>query len=715
MQAFCLITALLAAAAVVAPATNTPSLRSTAPTAEKAANLSLGAGGCVNGTFGPWGFNLEGRNLSVSPGNDFFAYANGDWAHKALKEMPASKSVWGVSEELEDKAARQVQELLEQAAARGQKVGRFYTSFMNRSRVEELGVTPLQHYLFQLHRVENASVFAGLMGTSESGFLRAPFALSIDPDPQQPERYAVQLDKDTYALGLPTSYYSDTRPEYKKVKQAYEEYVARSLELVAWPEAVAAARSVLALEGDLAHVSGTDEVRDGDDGYGDDDDDTESPMTVQQLQNEAPGFDWAMFLHKASIREETRLVVQSKAALVGIARVFGESRLPVLKAWAAFHMANKASSFLPSAFGKAKFELEKAKSGIAEEEAVWRSAVNTVQLFMRDDVSQLYAEKHFPSSSKAKVEQLVKLLKHAFEKRISRLEWMSNVTKGKAIYKLQNMASHIGYPEKLENYSDLQIREDDLFGNVQRSMAFKWNKKLIQLQGSVDVGSWDMGAFAVNAYYDETANAIFFPAAFLQPPFYDPEADDAVNYGSVGATIGHEMTHGFDKFGSKYDAHGKMSDWWTEADRAEFETRVQQYGKQFSVFKLGIPQGSHIKAKQTLDENIADLGGLHIALDGYRASRKQSLPQSNETRCQPSASGGGIDLQERRFFLGYAQSWREVMRAKKLLTFLETNEHAPAIARVDVPLQNMNAWYEAFKVSSGSSGFLPEKDRVTIW
>jgi len=307
----------------------------------------------------------------------------------------------------------------------------------------------------------------------------------------------------------------------------------------------------------------------------------------------------------------------------------------------------------------------------------------------------------------------VKLLKHAFAIRISRLEWMSNDTKSKAIHKLESMAHHIGYPEKLDNYSNLYIVEDDLFGNVQRGMAFEWNKKLSKLQGPVDVDDWDMGVFEVNAYYDETVNAIFFPAANLQPPFYDPEADDAVNYGSIGAVIGHEMTHGFDKLGSQYDAVGKLGNWWAEADRDEFEARVRRYGKQFSAFKLGMPQGTHINAEQTLDENIADLGGLHIALDAYRASRQQALSQSAPTRCQADASTSGSE--ERRFFLGYAQSWREVMRAKKLLTFLESNVHAPAIARVDVPLQNMDAWYVAFKVSSDSSNFLPEKDRVTIW
>jgi len=229
-----------------------------------------------------------------------------------------------------------------------------------------------------------------------------------------------------------------------------------------------------------------------------------------------------------------------------------------------------------------------------------------------------------------------------------------------------------------------------------------------------------MGAYEVNAYYDDSANAIFFPAAILQPPFYDPEADDAVNYGSIGATIGHEMTHGFDRLGSKYDAQGKLSSWWSKADRDEFEARVKRYAKQFSSFRLGLPLGKHIKAKQTMDENIADLGGLHIALDGYRASR-QSAVQSNAqllestALCQPQTFTSSSIVEERRFFLGYAQSWRMIMRPKKLLQYLETNVHAPAIARVDLPLQNMDAWYEAFKVSPHSSSFLPQAERVTIW
>mmetsp|Transcript_103805 Transcript_103805/g.163927 ORF Transcript_103805/g.163927 Transcript_103805/m.163927 type:complete len:698 (+) Transcript_103805:103-2196(+) len=642
-----------------------------------------------NAKFGTYGFDVAGQDKSVKPGDDFYKFANGKFLENLT--IPADQSRWGNFDILALDALEKAHRILQEDQKSGGKMGNFYASFMNESLVEALDASPLKSRLDQIAAISSIADFATLSGQNVYGFLPSPFSVGIGPDPHNVDSYCVYVDQ--AGLGLPRDYY--LKESFKSVKAGYAEHATKLLQMVAWPDAEKASQDILTLEDRIANASWSDaEMRDPVKTY--------NPMaSVAALSSQAPGFDWVKFLQEAGgLPRSSKLVVGALGGVIGIAKIVSETDIEVLRSWAAFHFVNQVAPLLSARFVNASFKFSQLMTGQQVLSARWKRAVRASNQYMGDEVGKAYVDAHFPESSKKKVEGLTIELKKAFETRLKQVEWMTNETKQKALAKLASFTIQVGYPLKFKNYSALVVNASDLYGNVQRSIALEWNNDLAKLGKPVDRNEWAMTPQTVNAYNMPDFNQVVFPAAILQPPFFDPEADMAVNYGGIGAVIGHEMTHGFDDEGRKYNARGQLEDWWTPADDEEFKKRASQYGQQFQEFDLGID--AHIKPDLTMGEDIADLGGLTMALEAYANSQ---------------AAVDGIDQAEgvRRVFLGYAQVWRQKQRQEALLNQLVSDPHPPSRARVDIPCRNLDKWYSAFSVEEGQKLYLPSEKRVSVW
>jgi len=640
--------------------------------------------------FGTYGFDVSGQDRLVKPGDDFYKFANGKYIEDL--QIPPDQSRWGNFDILELDSLEKAHTILQQDLKIGGKMGHFYASFMNESLVEALDSSPLKAGLDQIAAIRTTADFAALSAQNVYGFLPTPFAIGIGPDPQNIDSYCVQIDQ--AGLGLPRDYYLEE--SFKSIKAGYAKFAAELLEMVEWPDAEKASQSILSLEDRIANVSWSDAARR-------DPVTTYNPMaSVTALSSQAPGFDWATFLKEAGgLPGSSKLIVGAVSGVAGIAKILSETDIEVLRSWAAFHFVVQAAPLISQRFVNVSFEFNRQLSGQQTISARWKRAVRSLNQYMGDEVGKAYVDAYFPESSKKKVEGLTTELKKAFEVRLMKVEWMTNETKQKALAKLASFTIQVGYPKKFRNYSALVVDASDLYGNVQRSIALDWNTDLSKLGKLVDRDEWAMSPQTVNAYNMPDFNQVVFPAAILQPPFFDPEADMAVNYGGIGAVIGHEMTHGFDDEGRKYNALGQLEDWWTPADDKEFKKRATQYGQQFQEFDLGVD--AHIKPELTMGEDIADLGGLTMALEAYANSR--AMLDGND-------SG---DEGVRRVFLGYAQVWRQKQRTASLLNQLVSDPHPPSQARVDIPCRNLDKWYTAFAVEEGEKLYLPTEKRVSVW
>jgi putative endopeptidase len=426
-------------------------------------------------------------------------------------------------------------------------------------------------------------------------------------------------------------------------------------------------------------------------------------MTMTELSAYAPGFDFAVFFKSAGLASLKRVVLGTNTAFPKFARIFENTPLDTLKAWQAFVLVNGAAPYLSKRFVDARFDFYgKTLQGRAENEARWRRGVTIVSAVLPDAIGRMYVAQHFSPQAKAKMDALVKELIAAMHGRIARVTWMSAATKQKAEEKLSAMTVRIGYPAKWRSYDALTVTADDAYGNVLRSAAFNWDYLLNRLDGPVDKQEWDMHPQDANAEYDPTSNAITFPAAILQPPFFDPDADMAVNYGGIGAIIGHEITHGFDDEGRHYDAEGRLSEWWTPQDAADFQARADRLGAQFDKFEP--VKGFFVNGKLTMGENIADFGGLLLALDAYHASLHGQEP--------PVLSGFTGD---QRLFLGWAQGWQTKTTEQATILDVKSDVHSPPQFRVDGPFRNIDAWYRAFHIQPGNPMYLAPAARVGIW
>jgi putative endopeptidase len=646
--------------------------------------------------FGTWGIDLTARDPSVKPGTDFYLYANGDWLKRA--KLPPDRPVNDQFSRLDDLAQMAMRQLVEDAAAGHSsdhdagRVAAAYHAFMDEARVEALDAQPLAADLARIRGEKTKAEVAMLMGTSPYHMQQSIFGLEITADDKAPDHYAVWLR--TLGSGLPDRDYY-LKPEFAEAKARYQAYVATMLGMIGWAEPEANARAIVELETKLAQARWTRaEARDPDKAY--------SPMTVAQLDAYAPGFGFAGFLASAKLGGLDRVIVKTNTAFPEYAAIFAATPLDTLKAWQAFHLGNGAAGYLSKRFVDAKFQFYRTLTGQAEIEPRWKRAVQFVDGVLPHAIGRMYVARHFPPRAKAQMEALVKRVLAAMRARIEHATWMSADTKQKAFAKLDTMTIRIGYPAKWRSYDTLEMRPDDLYGDAVRSEAFAWDYRVERLDKPVDRAEWNLDAQDANAEYDPTLNSLTFPAAILQPPFFDPDADMAVNYGAIGAIIGHEITHGFDDEGRKYGADGKLADWWAPQDAAAFKSRTDRLGAQFDKFEP--VKGQFVNGQLTMGENIADLGGLLVALDAYHAALGgESAPVLD------GLTG------DQRLFLSWAQVYRSKMAEPYAIMLLKSDPHSPSQFRVDGPVRNIDAWYKAFNVGPNEPMYLAPQDRVSIW
>ncbi len=646
---------------------------------------------------GAWGFDLAGRDLAVAPGADFFAYANGTFMNALV--IPADRSGYGTFDALSVLSEQRVHGLLEaavaQPAASGDqaKIGAFYKAFMDEGRIEALGAAPLAADMAAIRAADTRAKLAALMGAANDGYFGSFFGAGIAADAREPLRYAVYLTQ--AGLGLPDRDYY-LKPSFAPQKAKYEAYVAAMLKAANWPDADAQAKAVVSLETAIAQASWTKvEQRDPVATY--------NAMSPADLAALAPGFDWAVYFAAGDLGQVGRVVVGEKTAFAKIAAIFAATPIATLQAWQAFTVTDGAAPYLSKRFADAHFAFrDQILSGQLEQKVRWKRAAATVDNGIGETVGRLYVAQYFPPESKVTMEALVGDLRAALAARIQKLTWMSEVTKAKALEKLSMLNVKVGYPVKWRDYGALTIAPDDLYGDVRRSASFDWARQVNRLNGPVDRAEWGMTPQTVNAYYSPTENEIVFPAAILQPPFFDPKADPAINFGAIGGVIGHEMTHGFDDQGRQFDGTGKLTDWWTAADAAKFTAQTQRPGAQYSAFEP-LP-GAHVNGGLTMGENIADLGGLLLGLDAYHISLKGAVaPVLN------NVTG------DQRVFLGWAQVWRGKVRDDNIRKRLVSDPHSPPRARVDGVVRNIDAWYAAFAVKPGDALYVAPDQRVRIW
>jgi putative endopeptidase len=663
-------------------------------------NLSAPAAAQPSGApqFGPWGFDLSGADPKAKPGDSFDVYANGVWHERT--QIPPDRVRFGVFDVLQEKSEEQLRAIIEDAAkanssadGNARKIGALYNAFMDEARVDARDAAPLADDLARIREAKTKTDIARLMGASRVRFGASLFELTVYEDEKNPTRNALYASQS--GLGLPDRDYY-LRDTFKDKKAKYRDYVAKMLGMIGWPGPENIADDILALESRVAEASWSRaESRERDKTY--------NPKTRAELEAEAPGVAWSALLEAAGVGNVDRMVVEEWTAFPKFASIFADTPIETLQAWQAFHAVDRAAPYLSKRFVDAQFEFRsKELRGQPEQRPRWKRGVELVDSSLGFLVGREYVARHFSPQSKAKMEELVGELKLALKGRIERLQWMSPQTKAKALEKLSLFAVKIGYPNKWRTYDALEIDVTDLLGNVRRSRAFEWAYDLGKLGRPVDPEDWFTTPQTVNAYYSPTRNEIVFPAGILQAPFFDPNADMAVNYGGIGGVIGHEMIHGFDDQGRKADGHGVLTDWWQPADAANFQKEAARYGAQFDSYTIA--PGVHVNGALTMGENIADFGGVLLAVDGYQAS----------LRGAPSPVLDGYTGVQ-RVFLGWAQVWRAKSRPDALKQQVTTDPHSPPRFRIDGPMRNIDAWYEAWGVKPGDALYLKPEDRVRIW
>ncbi len=646
---------------------------------------------------GTWGVDLSGRDPNVSPGDSFFRHANGRYLEQL--EIPADRSTYGAFNALDELSKSRMHAVAEKAAADRAaagptaQVGALYRSFLDEAKVEALGAGVLAEDLDQIRGARTHAALARLMGESMRDFGSSVFSAAIYDDAKDPMNYTVYLGQ--AGLGLPDRDYY-LQDSFAPQRQAYEAYIVRMLTLAGWPQPAAHAKAIVAMETEIAKVSWTRAERR-------DDDKTYNPFEVSRLATLAPGFDWKGFMAGMDLATREKVIVAENTAFPKIAAIYAATPVDTLQAWMAFNLVDNAAPYLPKAFDDAHFDFRsKTLSGQPQQQPRWKRAVILVDNQVGEALGKLYVDAYFPPESKAKMDVLVADIKAAMRGRIENLTWMGPATKAKALEKLSKFTVKIGYPDTWRDYSALELKADELFGNVKRAAGFEWAYRADRLGKPVDRGEWGMTPPTINAYYSSTKNEIVFPAGILQPPFFDPDADPAVNYGAIGGVIGHEITHGFDDQGRKSDGDGRLTDWWTAEDAARFQVEATKLGKQYAAQEI-LP-GAFINGDLTMGENIADLGGLLLGLDAYRISLKG----------KPAPVLDGL-TGEQRVFLGWAQVWRAKYRDDRMRQLLVSDPHAPPQSRVDLPVRNIDAFYEAFAVKPGQPMYVPPADRVRIW
>ncbi|MGE5563742.1 MAG: M13 family metallopeptidase [Bacillota bacterium] len=682
----------LASTALAACATQAPPQAPPPPPAAPVAAVAPPEASPPRPEYGTFGFDTAGMDKSVAPGNDFFEYANGTWAKNT--PIPEDKARYGMFNVLDDLSKERTRQIIdEQAKDPNSKIGNAYLSFMDEATVESKGLAPLEPWLNQVRSVASKAALAKLYAEGDEIGISAPFRMFVGQDDKSPENYALTMIQG--GIGMPDrDYYLSKDPKLADTRAKYLQHLTNVLNLAGEKNAAARAKAILDLETKIAKAHWTRaESRDADKTY--------NKMSLAQLKKRAPGFDFAALVRGTGANVDDVIVAQP-SAFTGEAAAIASAPLSVLKDQLLVRSIDSYASFLPKAFDQERFSFYgTALSGVPQQEPRWKRAVNFTTDVMGDDVSRLYVAKFFPPATKAAADQLVHNVIAAMDRRIDKLEWMSPETKAKAHQKLAAFTPKIGYPSQWRDMSGLAIDRSDLLGNAMRSRKFEHAYEIGKLGGPIRRWEWGMTPMEINAYANFGMVEIVFPAAILQPPFFDPNADPAVNYGGIGAVIGHELSHHFDDQGAKYDLTGKLIDWWTPGDTKQFTARLDKYEKQINSYEP-LP-GMHVNGKLTMGENVADLAGLTVAHDAYIASLNGAPP--------PVIDGFTAD---QRFYLGWAQVWRCKSREPALRQQLLVDPHSPCPVRTDV-VRNMDPWYSAFGVEPGQTLYLAPDDRVRIW
>ncbi|HJV48475.1 MAG TPA: M13 family metallopeptidase [Geothrix sp.] len=645
------------------------------------------------------GFNPANLDATVKPTQDFFQYAVGGWAKRTA--IPAEYDRYGVDQEIDTRTHQILKDILESAAAakaaagsETQKVGDFYASGMDEAGLEVQGLAPLKPLFARIDAVKDPASLVAVMADLHRMGASGGFYFGVEQDDKESSRYAMMLGQG--GLGLPDrDYYLKEDPKSKELLAAYRAHVAKMLGLAGLDPKDA--DRILALETRLAKASMTRvEQRDPNAIY--------HAMTAAQLKAAAPGFPADLYLKTLGLAAPDHFVVRQPLFMAELGRMIQELPADQWRVYLRWHLLRSTAAALPKAFEQEAFAFYGTRlQGTTAQHPRWKRVMFAADRGLGEALGKLYVQKAFPASSKAKVLEMVENLRTALKARIEGLEWMSAPTKLKAKEKLAAIRVKIGYPDVWRDYSKLDIRRQAYVLNVLETRRFEFQRRLAKLGTPIDRNEWDMTPQTNNAYYNPTMNEIVFPAGILQPPYFDATADDAVNYGNIGATIGHEMTHGFDDEGRQYDAQGNLKSWWTPEDEKAYNQRAELVAKQFDAYEP-LP-GLHLNGHLTLGENIADLGGLKIAWDAWKLSQKGKSPVGKIEGFTP----------EQRFFLGYAETWRTLVREEAARLYANTDPHSPAKFRVNGPLSNLPEFYEAFGCKDGDPMKRPEKERPAIW
>jgi putative endopeptidase len=651
---------------------------------------------------GAWGFDVAGMDRSVAPGASFSRFASGTW--ERTTQIPDDKADYGMFAMLADRSNERTRQILEAATgAPGtdpQRIGDYYKAFMDEAAIEAQGIAPIQPELARIAKIRDVNGLVRAFAASARQGISSPFDLRIGQDEREPDKYLPSLSQG--GLGLPDrDMYDANANQFAKLRDGYQRYIARLFTLAGLERAAPRAAAVYALEAKLAAAHWTRlQRRDAHRTY--------NKTAVADLPKLAPGIDWKAWLEATGIAGQAAIDVSQPSAITATSLLVKTEPLAVWKDYVTLRVLSGAAPYLPRAFVDANFEMYgKTLAGVPELKQRWKRAIEDISDKLGQAVGQIYVAKYFPPATKAHADQLVQNLLASMGRRLDSVTWMSPETKAKARAKLATYDIKMGYPRRWRDYAALAIKPGDALGNATRANAFEYDRKLAKLGTPIDRDEWGMAPTAVNAYYAPALNEIGFAAAILQPPFFDANADDAINYGGIGMVIGHEISHGFDDQGSQYDATGALKNWWTEQDAARFKAATDRLVAQYNAYCPFPAQGGKpaqcVKGELTLGENIGDLAGLTIAYDAYQ--------RSLGGKPAPVLDGTTGD---QRFYLGFAQIWRHNYRPEQLANLLATDPHSPAEFRVSV-VRNLAPWYGAFKPRPGDALYLTADQRVTIW
>ena len=647
---------------------------------------------------------VKPATATMLPGDDFYAWANGRWM--AQTDIPADRGAWGAMASLAEESNARIVKLIEEAAAnkaaRGEprKAADFYTAYMNEAAIEAAGLAALKPRLAKIEAIKDRAALSRVLGE----FLRADvdplnatnfstpnlFGMWINQGLQDPSRNVPYILQG--GIGLPDrAYYLDSSPKMAELRTKYQQYIAAMLKLAGYDNADQRAARIFALESELAESHATREESS-------DIQKANNSWAMKDFAAKAPGMDWSAFMKGARLDGQDRFIAYHPGALKGAAEQVAATDLATWKDYLAFHSLNQFANTLPKAYSDLRFEFYgKGLTGSPQQSARWKRALAATNGAMDDAVGKMYVAKYFPAENKAHIQKMVANIKDAFTRRIDKLAWMAPSTRAQAKEKVRTMHVGVGYPDTWKSYEGLQVAPNDALGNVMRAQEFHTSQQLAKLKQKPSKTEWAMPPQLVNAVNLPLQNALNFPAAILQAPFYDPKASDAQNYGAIGAVIGHEISHSFDDMGAQFDAQGRLRDWWTKEDLAHFKTASQKLVEQYNSYKPF--DDLAVNGQLTLSENLSDLAGLAASYDAFKLS--------------PSAKGSGPEA-DRAFFTGFAHAWRSKMREASMRRVVLTDGHAPGQYRT-YTVRNLDAWYKAFDVKPGQALYLAPAQRVRVW